>query len=467
MDNPNPQGSAVPNRGAILFITTLGSFLTPFMSSALNLALPRIGIEFNVDAIVLGWIVTSYLLAAVVFLVPLGRIADIYGRIKAFKYGVMFYSLSSFLCFLAPSASWMIFFRVLQGMSGGVMSVTAVAILISFYPAAERGRVIGINVAAVYTGLSIGPVLGGVLTQVWNWRSIFLVNVLIGAIVTIVSLLRLPGEKAEAGKIKFDFLGSIVFGISMVALIIGLSFLPLLRGGFLILLGMLGMVYFFYYESKSENPVLDLALFRNNRVFIFSNLAALINYAATSAIGFLLSLYLQYIKSLPPQTAGLVLLSQPVMQAVFSPLAGRLSDRIEPRIVASSGMIINVIGLFAFIFLGKNMPFVFIVANLALMGFGFALFSAPNTNAVISAVDRKNYGVASATLSTMRGSGQMLSMGITMMILALVVGRVRITPDYYPRFLTAGRISFLVFSLLSTVGVGASLYRGKLRQRGR
>jgi len=463
MDNSNPQGPAAPNRGTILFITTLGSFLTPFMSSALNLALPRIGTEFNIDAIVLSWIATSYLLAAVVFLLPFGRIADIYGRIKAFKYGVMLYSLSSFLCFLAPSALWLILFRILQGMSAGVMSVTAVAILISAYPASERGRVIGINVAAVYTGLSLGPVLGGVLTQAWHWRSIFLINVLIGVIVTIVSLLRLTSEKTEVGKIKFDFLGSIVFGFSMVALIGGLSSLPSLRGGILIFLGVIGMVLFFRQELKFENPVLDLALFRNNRVFIFSNFAALINYAATSAIGFLLSLYLQYIKSLPPQTAGLVLLSQPVMQAVFSPLAGRLSDRIEPRIVASSGMIINVIGLFVLIFLGKNMPFVLIIANLALVGFGFALFSAPNTNAVISAVDRKNYGVASATLSTMRGTGQMLSMGVTMMIFALVIGRVKITPEYYPRFLAACRIAFTVFSALSLFGIGASLVRGKLR----
>jgi len=463
MDNSNPQGPAVPNRGTILFITTLGSFLTPFMSSALNLALPRIGTEFNIDAIVLSWIATSYLLAAVVFLLPFGMIADIYGRIKAFKYGVMFYSLSSFLCFLAPSALWLILFRILQGMSAGVMGVTAVAILISAYPASERGRVIGINVAAVYTGLSLGPVLGGVLTQAWHWRSIFLINVLIGAIVTIVSLLRLTSEKAEVEKLRFDFLGSIVFGFSMVALIGGLSSLPSLSGGILISLGVIGMVLFLRHESKFENPVLDLALFKNNRVFIFSNLAALINYAATSAIGFLLSLYLQYIKSLPPQGAGLVLLSQPVMQAVFSPLAGRLSDRIEPRIVASSGMIINVIGLFVLIFLGKNMPFALIVANLALVGFGFALFSAPNTNAVISAVDRKDYGVASATLSTMRGTGQMLSMGVTMMIFALVIGRVKITPEYYPRFLAACRIAFTVFSALSLFGVGLSLVRGKLR----
>jgi EmrB/QacA subfamily drug resistance transporter len=463
MDNSNPQWPVAPNRGTILFITTLGSFLTPFMSSALNLALPRIGTEFNIDAIVLSWIATSYLLAAVVFLLPFGKIADIYGRIKVFKYGVMLYSFSSFLCFLAPSALWLILFRILQGMSAGVMAVTAVAILISAYPASERGRVIGINVASVYTGLSLGPVLGGVLTQAWHWRSIFLVNVLIGAVVTIVSLLRLTSEKAEVGKIKFDFFGSIVFGFSMVALIGGLSSLPSLRGGILIFLGVIGMVLFFRQESKFENPVLDLALFRNNRVFIFSNLAALINYAATSAIGFLLSLYLQYIKSLPPQGAGLVLLSQPVMQAVFSPLAGRLSDRIEPRIVASAGMIINVIGLFVFIFLGKNMPFALIVANLALVGFGFALFSAPNTNAVISAVDRKNYGVASATLSTMRGTGQMLSMGVTMMIFALVIGRVKITPEYYPRFLAACRIAFTAFSALSLFGIGASLVRGKLR----
>jgi len=217
------------------------------------------------------------------------------------------------------------------------------------------------------------------------------------------------------------------------------------------------------WEIRVGSPVLNMNLFRNNTVFAFSNLAALINYSATSAVGFLLSLYLQYVKALSPQNAGLVLVSQPVMMAIFSPLAGRLSDRIEPRIVASVGMALTTIGLLPFVFLNEGTPLGFIVASLVLLGFGFALFSSPNTNAVMSSVEHRFYGVASATLGTMRLTGQMLSMGIAMLILAIYVGKVQITAEYYALFLTSLKTAIGVFAVLCFVGIFASLARGKVR----
>ena len=203
--------------------------------------------------------------------------------------------------------------------------------------------------------------------------------------------------------------------------------------------------------------------FRKNKVFAFSNLAALINYSATFAIMFLLSFYLQYLKGFSPQTAGLILIAQPVVMTIGSPIAGRLSDRIEPGVIASTGMAVLTIGLFFFIFLSEHTSLEFIVAVLIFLGIGYALFSSPNTNAVMSSVERKFYGVASGTLGTMRSLGMMFSMGIVMLIFSVYMGRVQITPEYYPVFLKAMKAAFIVFASLCFFGIFASLVRGKVR----
>jgi MFS family permease len=209
---------------------------------------------------------------------------------------------------------------------------------------------------------------------------------------------------------------------------------------------------------------LNMSLFKNNRVFAFSNFAALISYSATSAVTFLLSLYLQYTKGFSTQTAGMVLLSMPAVQAIFSPLAGRLSDRISSQILASLGMTLTTMGLVLLTFLGLDTAVWFILVCLIILGFGFALFSAPNTNAVMCSVGTKTYGVASATLSTMRAIGMMLSMGIAMLISAIYVGRVEITPEYYSAFVEGMKVAFIIFAALCFVGIFASLARGKAKR---
>jgi MFS family permease len=353
--------------------------------------------------------------------------------------------------------------RVLQGIGGAMIWSTAVAILISVFPPEERGRVLGINVAATYTGLSVGPFVGGLLTQYLGWRSIFWVNVPLGLLVLALIFWKLEGEWAEAKGEKFDIVGSIIYGLALIAIMYGFTMLPELLGAGLIIVGALGIVAFVKWETKVASPVLDLRLFRNNTVFALSNVAALINYSATFAVSFLLSLYLQYIKGLDPQEAGLVLVAAPVMQAIFSPSAGKLSDKIEPRIVASVGMGLTVIGLILFIFLNQTTSLWFIILGLMILGFGFALFSSPNTNAVMSSADKKFYGVASATLSTMRSIGMMFSMGVVMVIFAIYIGRVQIIPEYYLPFLKSVNVTFIVFAILCFGGIFASLARGKIR----
>ncbi len=450
------------NKKPALLVATLTSFLTPFMGSSVNIALPAIGREFAMHAVTLSWVATSYLLAAAMFLVPFGRIADMYGRKKIFTYGILVYGVSSLLSAVAPSATLLISFRIMQGVGGAMMFGTALAILTNVFPAGERGKALGFNVAAVYTGLSLGPFVGGFLTQHLGWRSIFLANFALAVMIVFFAFWRLKGEWAGAKGEKFDFVGSAILSITIVAVMYGFSLLPDLKGAWLILLGILSLIAFIKWETKVEHPVLNINLFKDNKVFTFSNLAALINYSATSATGFLLSLYLQYTKGLSPQNAGLILVSQPVVMAAFSPLAGKLSDRIEPRIVASCGMALTVIGLLLFVFLSPKTTVAFIISSLVILGFGFALFSSPNTNAVMSSVEKRFYGVASATLGTMRLTGQMLSMGIAMLVFAIYIGRAQITPENYPLFLRSVKSAFVVFAVLCFGGIFASLSRGKV-----
>ena len=460
MNSPANNGAS---KEVVLLVATMASFLFPFMGSSVNIALPSIGKELSLDAITLSWIATAYILASATLLVPFGRIADIYGRKRIFTYGIFIFTVASLLSGIASSAAMLISFRVLQGIGSAMITGTGVAMLISVYPADETGKALGINVAATYAGLSLGPVLGGVLTQHFGWRSIFLINVPLGLVVIAVTLWKLKGDWAEARGEKFDFAGSIIYCLALVALVYGFTLLPAMLGVWLIVAGVIGLSAFVRWEMKTRSPVLDINLFRNSRVFAFSNLAALINYSATFAVAFLISLYLQYIKGFHPQGAGLILVAMPAVQAIFSPLAGRLSDRIEPRVLASAGMALTTAGLVLFIFLNGETPLEFIIVSLLLIGFGFALFSSPNTNAVMSSAPKRAYGVASATLATMRQVGMVLSMTIAMLMFALYIGRVQITPEHYPFFLESMKTSFIIFAVLCFGGIFASLARGKIR----
>ncbi|MDZ7400022.1 MAG: MFS transporter [candidate division KSB1 bacterium] len=451
------------SRKAALFAATLSAFFTPFMASSINIALPAIAREFSMNAILLSWIATSYLLAAAMFLVPFGKLADIYGRKRVFMWGIAIYTIASILTALSSTSLQLIAARVIQGVGGAMIFGTGVAILTSVFPPHQRGRVLGINVAAVYSGLSLGPFMGGILTQHWGWRSIFWINTGLGIITLLFVLWKLTGEWAEAKGEKLDLVGSVIYGLMLVGLMYGFSRLPSQEAFWLILFALFGIAFFVWWELRVDHPVLNLRLFRHNKPLSFSNLAALINYSATSAVTFLLSLYLQYIKALSPQQAGVILVSQPVVMALLSPVAGKLSDKIEPRIVASSGMILTVVGLTLLIFLKQRTPILIIVLNLVLLGVGFALFSSPNTNAVMSSVEKRYYGVASATLGTMRLVGQMFSMGIATVIFAVVIGKVKITPDKYPAFLVAARAAFIIFAVFCFAGIFASLARGSVR----
>ena len=448
---------------SVLTVSAFAAFLTPFMGSAINLALPAIGKDLSATALELGWIVSSFILASAIFLLPFGRLADILGRKKIFTSGILLFTISTFLIIFSWNIQSLIIFRIIQGIAGAMIFGTSLAIITSVFGPGERGRAMGINTTAVYTGLSSGPVIGGLLTQHWGWRSIFAILVPAGILSLYLIFKKMKMEWSEAGGEKFDWRGSLIYGISLSLFMFGFSKLPSVTGWILLGTGIVSGLIFLIFEKSIASPVFDIKLVLHNRIFAFSGIAALIHYSATSATGFFISLYLQYLKGFDARSAGLIMISQPVMMALLSSVAGRLSDKYDPGVIASYGMGLTATGLIMLCFINPESPILLIIALLIIMGAGFGIFSSPNSNAIMSSVDKKHLGVASAVVGTMRMAGQMMSMGIAMMLLALYVGRQAIVPASYPGFMAGMRTGFIIFSVLCILGIFASLARNRSR----
>jgi len=452
--------------GAALLVATVASFVTPFMGSSIVVALPAIGRAFALDAVALGWVVTVYLLTAAIALIPIGRLADLYGRERVFSAGLVLFSLSSLACGLSPGVGWLLAARALQGTGAAMVFGTSAALVAAAYPPGRRGWAIGITISAVYVGLSIGPLVGGLLTSRAGWRSIFYLGTALGLLAAGVAAVKLGGWRVararageEAGR-RFDTVGATLYGIGLGAVMYGLTRLPSAPGWALAAAGAVTLGAFVRWERSHAWPVLDVGLFATNRVFAMANLAALINYSATAAVTFFLSIYLQQVLGRPPQAAGLLLAVQPVVQAMVAPWAGRLSDRVESRVVASAGMAIIVAGLALVAVMPAVASTLWIASCLVLLGAGFGLFSSPNTNAVMSTVEPRLYGVASATVSTMRLTGQALSTGVATLLLALHLGGTRLADAPPAAIVAALRTGFVLFAVLCVFGTLASLARG-------
>lgn len=448
---------------AVLLVSVVTSFLTAFVGSSINVALPAIQKEFLLDAITLTWVSLSYLLATACFLLPFGRVSDIIGRKNIFVIGLFVYTFFSLLTGFSMSVSWLLTTRILQGIGASMIFGTSTAIITSVFPIGERGKAMGLSVSGVYLGISFGPFFGGLITQHLGWRTIFFLNVPFGIVISFLVFTKLKGEWADSKGEKFDYIGSILYLLSLSLLMCGFSNIKHYLGILGILISMLLILGFYFWERNSQYPILNVNLFIRNSTFAFSNLAALINYSATFAVGFLLSLYLQYIRGYSPSKAGFVLALQPITQAFLSSWAGGLSDKIQPRIVASVGMGLTTVGLLLLSFLTFNTPIFFIFISLLCLGFGFALFSSPNTNAIMSSVEKQYYGVSSATVGTMRLIGQMLSLGLTSIIVSIILHNEKINPSNYPLLIEVVHTSFLIFGIFCGIGIFASIRRGKLR----
>ncbi|HWQ80131.1 MAG TPA: MFS transporter [Anaerovoracaceae bacterium] len=448
------------NQISTIIVAVFTAFIIPFNGSALNLSIPAMGSEFHVSAASVGWIVTGYLIAAAVLSVPFGRIADLTGRKWVLVTGILSFAVCTGAAAFAGSMAVMLLLRVLQGVAGAMIFSTNTAVLISAFPPDKRGKVLGYSIGATYTGLSAGPVIGGIMNHYLGWRSIFVLTFAVSAAVCMIAFKKLPGGKAEKNGQTMDFLGNILY-ISMLTLIMfGLSAVTdLSYAKYLILVGIILFILFVRHELKMKSPIVEVRLFANNIGYSFSNLAALMNYGATFALGYLLSIYLQVVKGYDSQISGLILIAQPLMQAVLSPYCGKLSDRVSPFKLASFGMGLCALGLLSFIFISEQYPLPLIIANLIVVGVGFAFFSSPNTNAVMACVEKKDYSVASSILATMRSIGHSVSMAVVTIIVAWQIGNVMLSDAEPGVLVNTMHISFIILTCVCAVGIFISLKR--------
>ncbi len=448
------------NLNIILIIISITAFVNPFMISSVNIAIVEIEKSLQTTSNLTSWIINSYMLSTAISLMPSAKLADIYGKRKIFLTGIFIFTIFSFLCGLSKNFNMMIISRIIQGIGGGMFLSTGTAILASVFPKEKRGRVLGINVACVYLGLSLGPFLGGFIVYKYGWSSVFFITAAINLLIFFVGKNKLIFEEILRNE-KIDFNGIIFYSVFLFSFIYGISKINTLNGIIIFIISILLLYSVYFIERRSKYSIINIFKLKNNISFIFSNLAALINYTASSAVTFFLSVYLQNIHFMTPQETGKILLIQPLIMSIISPFAGKLSDRKEPQIIASSGMIITTISLLMLCFLNSNSSINYVVIILILAGTGFGLFSSPNTNAVMSSVEKNYYTIASGILATSRVIGQSLSMGIATLFISIFMHGDQFTQNK-EAFIKALNFSFLAFFILSFAGIFFSIKRGKI-----
>lgn len=284
-----------------LITTIVTSFLTTFTGSALNLSVPGIEAEFATNAVTVGWVITIYTMSAAIFSVPFGKLADVVGRRKILIAGIISFGTASAACGLATSIEFLIACRLLQGIGSACLFATNISILVAVFPGNRRGEVLGISTAATYIGLSVGPVVGGFLNGSFGWRSIFVSAVILAAAALITAVTGTPKDEQYTEKPKTDIIGNLLYVIMITVLLFGFSNIANgYMGKAMTVLGIVLLAVFGLYENKMENPVIKPEMFTKDAIFTLSSIAALLNYAATFAVTYLVSLYLQVAMRFPP-----------------------------------------------------------------------------------------------------------------------------------------------------------------------
>jgi len=404
-------------RWEILVFTSVGAFMAPLDGSIISVALPVMGQQLGLSFEGTLWVHAAYLLTMSVLLIPLGRLADQRGRFKFYLVGIALFTLGSLGAAMSTGSTTIILARVLQGCGGALLSSTSTALVTAAFPPNERGKAMGINVGSVYVGLTIGPPLGGFLVDALSWHWIFLINIPIGIAVLLWGwhLRRaVPESRIEH---KPDMLGSIWLGLAIIALLLPLTLhvqwgwtsAPTLA---LFIVSIISFAAFILRERKVPEPLIDLNMLRDNRQFALGNLASLLNYMAIFGVALLTSVWLQLVQGLPANHAGWIMLGQPMVQSILSPVTGRLSDHIDARFLTFFGMIMIALGMSLLACLAKGASLAAIIASLAVVGIGMASFSAPNGSSVMGSVERHQLGLAGAFFGTMRVVGMTFSVAI-------------------------------------------------------
>lgn len=445
-----------------LIVVTVVQFLTPFMGTAVIVALPTIGEEFGASAIQLSMIQMTYILGVVIFLLPFGRLADIYGRKRVFVCGIIVVMLSTITIGCTQGTGTFILFRFLQGIGTAAITSTSFAILSSVFPGERKGLAMGVIVGCVYIGQTAGPTIGGVITSQMGWRWIFYLMVIAQFMALSLALFKLKGEWADSRGERFDWLGSIVYGVALTTIITGVYLIKKTEFGWIILFaGVIGLALFARIETRTDKPLLDVRFLSKNRSFMFGNIATMITYAASFGVVFLFTLYLQNVKGLSPQQAGFFMVIQPCVQALFSPLSGRLADAYSPSRMATLGMTLCAVGLLSATFIDSDSSMTTFVIVVVLLGTGFGVFSSPNMIAIMGSVDKRYYGIASSMIATMRNVGMLMSMTIIAIILSFFMGDIPLTASNKLEFVNSMHVTMIMFTLMSVAGVGFSMVRNK------
>ena len=452
-------------KSTVLLVVWLSAFGMPIMLSAANVAIPVVADQFGLSATQITWIPMSYLMASVMFVLFFGKLADTLGRKKIFLTGLLVLSFSSIFVALANSGSVLLLGRFLQGFGAAMLYATQTAMVSSVYPAKERGKAIGITLSAVYLGLALGPTLGGIVMEYLNWRLNFVLHFPLTLII-ILLIHQVPNDSKNKllQEFKFDKVGSALYAASIVLLCFGVSSLPDSISLVLLSLFLITVVLFVNHSLKHPFPIWDLRIFRNNTMLTKSCLASFMMYSATYSNVVILSLYLQDLKQLSASQAGLIISLQPATMAILSSISGRLSDIIEPRILATLGMIISGCSLYTLSFLASTELSVYFMIVLVLVGVGFSLFSSPNTNAIMSSVAKENFGLAAATAATTRNLGQLSSIFLISFSMSFIVGDQLITREIFPSLLEAIELSFLIAGSLCLLGAFLSATRGRMHE---
>lgn len=447
---------------ATLVIVCIVQFVVPFMMSAVGIALPSIGRDYHSSAILLSACITAYVLSLSIFMLPVSRIADIYGRKLIFSIGIGINALTTLAIALSPNIYIFIFIRFIQGMAGAMIFSTSVAILSSVFPIERRGSALGISVSAVYLGMAAGPTLAGFLITGFGWRSVFFFITPFQLLAFVLTITKLHGEWTSGEDKNLDWIGSLSLCCTLLLLIIGTTQLnEMVSAKYVVLLGLLSAIIFFRIEQKVNNPIVDFDLLRSNRAFSFNNAATCMNYAAAFGVVFLFSLYLQYVKDYSPKYAGLIMVIQTFIQALLSPLSGKLSDIFSPKHIAAIGIGSCTVGLTTAAFINQHSSLLTIITVLVFLGIGFGFFATPNTSAVIGSVESRHYGFAAGLNASMRNMGMLVSMAIVSIALGLYMGDQPVNTHNKGLFIASMRVSFIAFSALSVFGILFTLGAGR------
>ena len=443
-------------KNLLLLICTVLSFFTVFAVNAVNIVIPSIAAEFHMSNIVQNWVTIIFLLVVAVLSVPAGQISGKYGLKKVTNLSIILFIIISIANVLVISQEQFLACRFILGISLSFINVTSMAMIVNVFPPEERGKALGINITGVYVGLSLSPVIGGIMNYNLGWRSVVLFGVPFMFVILALLLTKISDEWSSFENMPLDLKGSLTYGIGIVLFMYGFTILNTQAGMILTVLGVIILVIFGLIELRQSYPVFDMRFFKNHK-FLSANFASLCAYLATYAVTTILNYHLQYIKGFDSQTAGLILLVAPLCQVVLAPIAGRLSDRYVPQVLAAIGMALGTISLFLFSSLDSSTSMLFLIVAMIIYGVGFGLFSPPNTNVIMGSVPAKDTSVASASVATMRTVGQAMSMGILTLVFAFVMGNVPIVEEYYPLLVGSCQITCLICVVLCVASVFASL----------